>query len=170
MSAGVADGVAAQMADVGTDLSVSTVVPPHAALFGGSGTLDREAYGALLDDHCAWAERLGVAAMLIYEFWQALDPWTVAAQVLARTRTLEPIVAVLPAVSHPAEVARRLASLSTSSGGGSTSTSWPGPSPATWPRSASRRPDRTATSTWRSSSTACWRPWQAAGITVPATR
>ncbi|MEU8971092.1 hypothetical protein AB0D11_17695 [Streptomyces monashensis] len=89
-----------------------TVCPSHGTAFAGEQPADGADYLRILDEHCAWAERLGADAMLVYDFWQALDPWTAAQAVLARSRTLEPVVAVAAPLSQPAIVARRLSSLS----------------------------------------------------------
>ncbi|WP_262062111.1 LLM class flavin-dependent oxidoreductase [Streptomyces sp. STR69] len=89
-----------------------TVCPSHGTAFAGAHPADGADYLRILDEHCAWAERLGADAMLVYDFWQALDPWTAAQEVLARSRTLEPVVAVTAAMSRPAAVARRVSSLS----------------------------------------------------------
>ncbi|GAA4057069.1 LLM class flavin-dependent oxidoreductase [Actinomadura miaoliensis] len=94
-----------------------TVCPGHADVFGagahgpapggGSGAAYRETVAA----HCAAAERLGASAMLIYDFWQSLDPWLAGQLVLAASTTLEPIVAVNPTLAHPAIAARAVAGL-----------------------------------------------------------
>jgi alkanesulfonate monooxygenase SsuD/methylene tetrahydromethanopterin reductase-like flavin-dependent oxidoreductase (luciferase family) len=97
------------------DLELFTVCPPHGGGFGGpAGTAagpSAERFARLLDEHCEWAERLGAAAMLIYDFPAALDPFVAAQAVLARTTTVEPIAAVLPALTQPAVAARAVASL-----------------------------------------------------------
>ncbi|MFF0967308.1 hypothetical protein ACWDQO_36035 [Streptomyces sp. NPDC003703] len=89
-----------------------TVCPSHGTGFAGAHPADGPGYLRLLGEHCAWAERLGADAMLVYDFWQALDPWTAAQEVLARSRALEPVVAVTAPLSRPATVARRVSSLS----------------------------------------------------------
>ena len=94
------------------DLEVLTVCPPHTNTFGLGEAIDRADFGATLEAHCAWAERLGAVGMLVYEFWTALDPWVAAQAILSRTDRVEPVVGVLAPFSHPAVVARRIASLS----------------------------------------------------------
>ncbi|MFC5744461.1 LLM class flavin-dependent oxidoreductase [Actinomadura rugatobispora] len=87
-----------------------TICPAHGDVFAGApGPGDK--YAEVVADHCRAAERLGAAAMLIYDFWQSLDPWVAGQLVLSRSTTLEPIVAVNPALTHPAVAARALAGL-----------------------------------------------------------
>jgi alkanesulfonate monooxygenase len=92
-------------------LELFTICPPHVDVFGGGSATGGDRYAQVLDDHCAWADKLGASAMLIYEFWPALDPWVAAQAILARGAAVEPIVAVTPGLSHPAMVARRIAGL-----------------------------------------------------------
>jgi alkanesulfonate monooxygenase len=93
---------------------VFVVFPPHAGAFGGAPAqpVTPAAFSGTLDEHCGWAEKLGAAAMLVYDFPSALDPWVAAQEIMSRTTAVEPIVAVLPALAHPAMVARAVASLS----------------------------------------------------------
>ncbi|MEU6548740.1 hypothetical protein ABZ915_00420 [Streptomyces sp. NPDC046915] len=86
--------------------------PSHGTAFAGEQPADGADYLRILGEHCSWAERLGADGMLVYDFWQALDPWTAAQEVLARSRTLEPVVAVTAPLSQPAMVARHVSSLS----------------------------------------------------------
>jgi alkanesulfonate monooxygenase len=92
-------------------LDVLTVCPTHADGFSGEVPADGAAYRRLIDEHCAEAERIGAAGMLVYDFWQSLDPWSAAHAVLSRSRTLQPVVAVQSALAHPAQTARHIASL-----------------------------------------------------------
>ncbi len=94
------------------DLELLTVCPPHTRTFGLGEAVDRRSFMATLDAHCAWADRLGATGMLVYEFWSALDPWVAAQAILARAERVQPVVGVLPMFTHPAVVARRVASLS----------------------------------------------------------
>ncbi|GAA4139229.1 hypothetical protein GCM10022416_25320 [Actinomadura keratinilytica] len=94
-----------------------TVCPGHADVFGAgargsaAGGGSGAAYRETVAEHCAAAERLGASAMLIYDFWQSLDPWLAGQLVLAASTTLEPVVAVNPALTHPATAARAVAGL-----------------------------------------------------------
>lgn len=90
-------------------VEVFTVCPSHTDVFGTHA--NPEGYPEALAEHGALAEKLGATAMLIYDFWESLDPWIVAHLLLARTTTLEPIVAVNPALTHPAVAARAVAGL-----------------------------------------------------------
>jgi alkanesulfonate monooxygenase len=92
--------------------AVLTIFPPHAPLFGGGRIGDRNSYLEALDAHCAWAERMSVAGMLIYEFRDSLEPWLAAAAILTRTRAVVPVVAVNARLMHPESAAQRIASLS----------------------------------------------------------
>jgi alkanesulfonate monooxygenase SsuD/methylene tetrahydromethanopterin reductase-like flavin-dependent oxidoreductase (luciferase family) len=90
-------------------MELFTVCPHHTEVFGGAPATGD--YAELLGAHCKAAEELGATSMLIYDFWQSLDPWLAAQLVLANSSTLEPIVAVNPATAHPAIAARAHASL-----------------------------------------------------------
>jgi alkanesulfonate monooxygenase len=92
--------------------AVLTIFPPHVPLFGGGQIGDRNSYLEALDAHCAWAERLGVAGMLIYEFRDSLEPWLAAMAILTRTRGVVPVVAVNVRLTHPESAAQRIATLS----------------------------------------------------------
>ncbi len=95
---------------MGLFADVFTVCPPHTDVFGARSE-PGVSYASLIAAHGAAAERIGASAMLIYDFWQSLDPWITAQLVLSSTDTLEPIVAVNPALTHPATAARALAGL-----------------------------------------------------------
>lgn len=104
---------------------VLTVCPDHTGVFGagagaargtagssGAGSSgDGGGYPALVAEHGAAAEALGADAMLVYDFWQSLDPWLAAQLVLSGTKALEPVVAVNPALTHPVTAARAVAGL-----------------------------------------------------------
>jgi alkanesulfonate monooxygenase len=90
---------------------VLTIFPPHTALFGSHQTGNRTDYLAALDAHCGWAERLGAAGMLIYEFRGSLEPWMAATAILARTSGVAPVVAANTRRTHPEAAAQRIAAL-----------------------------------------------------------
>lgn len=92
-------------------MEILTVCPHHTDVYGQRAD-SAAPYPAVLAEHCAMAERLGASAMLVYDFWQSLDPWITAQLILSTTTTLEPVVAANPALIHPAVAARLVASLS----------------------------------------------------------
>src|SRR4051812_32920741 len=85
-------------------LDVLALCPTHAEGFSGEVPADGAGYRQLLAEHCAQAESIGARGMLIYDFWQSLDPWTAAHEVLTASRILHPVVAVQTALAHPAYV------------------------------------------------------------------
>ncbi len=92
-------------------MEIFTVCPHHTDVFGARQE-PGASYPSVLAAHGAMAEKLGASAMLIFDFWQSLDPWIAAQLIASGTATLEPIVAVNPALTHPAVAARSLAGLS----------------------------------------------------------
>lgn len=91
-------------------MEILTVCPHHTDVYGQRAD-PALPYPELLAAHCAMAERLGAEAMLVFDFWQSLDPWVTAQLILSATTVLEPVVAVNPALTHPAVAARFVASL-----------------------------------------------------------
>jgi alkanesulfonate monooxygenase len=102
--------VVPEVREAGNAVETFTVCPSHVDAFGGTAARG-DGYLKVLARHCAAAETLGATGMLIYDFWQSLDPWIAAMLVLANSTTLEPIVAVNPALTHPAIAARAVAGL-----------------------------------------------------------
>lgn len=92
-------------------MEILTVCPHHTDVYGQRAD-PAAPYASLLAAHCAMSERLGASAMLVFDFWQSLDPWVTAQLILSATTALEPVVAVNPALMHPAVAARLVASLS----------------------------------------------------------
>ena len=92
-------------------MEILTVCPHHTDVYGPRAD-PAASYPSVLAAHCAMAERLGASAMLVYDFWQSLDPWITAQLIMSATAALEPVVAVNPALIHPAVAARSLAGLS----------------------------------------------------------
>lgn len=87
------------------------VVPAHTGAFGTGDPLPSAEFRAVLGAHLRAAEDAGLDGLVIYSFARALDPWTVAAEVLAGSERLEPVVTVQAHHEHPFATARRLASL-----------------------------------------------------------
>lgn len=88
------------------------VAPPHTRGFGVGEVLGSAEYRRCLRDHVAGAAGAGLEGMVLYNFSHALDPWAVAAEVLAAAGDLDPIVSVQAHHEHPFAVARRAAGLS----------------------------------------------------------
>ncbi|MFI0939397.1 LLM class flavin-dependent oxidoreductase [Streptomyces sp. NPDC021020] len=93
-------------------MEIFAICPHHTDVFGARDDAGASsAYTARLAAHCGAAERLGATGMLVFDFWQSLDPWITAQLILSATTTLEPVVAVNPAFTHPAIAARSTAGL-----------------------------------------------------------
>lgn len=84
------------------------MVPPHTQRYAVGDRLPVEDYLLRLREHLAAAEDLGADGVLIYNFASALDPWLVAWDVLAASRTAVPIIGILPYQETAESVLRRL--------------------------------------------------------------
>lgn len=88
-----------------------TMVPPHTGRYAHGEPDDVDTYLRRLAAHLAAAEDLGVEGMLVYNFPAALDPWLVAWDVLAASRSVAPILGLLPFAEEVSAVSRRLRGL-----------------------------------------------------------
>jgi alkanesulfonate monooxygenase len=68
-------------------------------------------YLGAVADIAAWCEDGGCTGVLIYTDNSLVDPWLVAQEVIRRTSTLSPLVAVQPVYMHPYWAAKLIATL-----------------------------------------------------------
>lgn len=88
------------------------VCPFHTTQFGvGSDLVSANEFLDAVRAHVGWAEDHGIHGMVLYAFQASLDPFATAAAVLQSSRTLRPIVTVLPHQIHPTAAARAIATL-----------------------------------------------------------